>query len=163
MERKVCRAPPPSRERLVFFAKHSSTPGEFWPPPTLGPKTASILRYGTWGDTHEKHSKLLLKLYLKLYKGIGDQVCEMCRQLFFMRPNVTMHTMSLGVLRYWQDSLAGRTKQQSDVTPKTKKKIDTQKNTIIVLAFGITRCQGDRSERLRPTAPNQNKSTCIDQ
>ena len=69
MDRKVCRAPPRSRERLVFLAKRSSTPGEIAPPPTLGPKTASVLRYGTWGGTHEKQCKLLLKLYLKLYKG----------------------------------------------------------------------------------------------
>ena len=26
---------------------------------------------------------------------------------------------------------------------------------MIVLAFSITRCQGDRSQRLHPTAPNQ--------
>ena len=27
------------------------------------------------------------------------------------------HTMSLGVLKYWQDSSAGRTKQQNGVSP----------------------------------------------
>ena len=69
MDRKVCRAPPPSRERLVFLAKRSLTLGEIAPAPALGPKTASVLRYGTWGGTHEKQCKLLLKLYLKLYKG----------------------------------------------------------------------------------------------
>ena len=32
-------------------------------------ETAPVLRYGTWGGTHEKQCKLLLKLYLKLYRG----------------------------------------------------------------------------------------------
>ena len=69
MDRKVYTAPPLSCERLVFFAKRSSTLREFGPHPYLGPKRPPFCAKALGRRPTKKHSKVLLKPYLKLHKG----------------------------------------------------------------------------------------------